>query len=241
MAKQKSNTKKKNSKPKFNIWRILQWGALLFFGSSVLITFIYRFIPPPATPLMLIRVVENISEGNRASIRHNWVSLENISPYLQQAVIASEDSKFTEHHGIDLKAIERAKQLNKKGKKIRGGSTISQQTAKNVFLWPARNYLRKGLELYFTGLIEVLWGKKRIMEVYLNMIEMGDGIYGAEAASQAYFKKPAAQLTENEAAAIAAILPNPRKWQANNPTPYIQKKKSRIKQGINGDEAPEWQ
>ena len=137
--------------------------------------------------------------------------------------MASEDNRFIEHSGFDLEAIKKARDYNdhKKGKKIRGASTISQQTAKNVFLWPDRSWIRKGLEVYFTFLIETVWGKKRIMEVYLNVIEMGDGIYGAESASQKYFHKPAAYLTRDQAALIAAILPNPRKWDPSRPSAYL--------------------
>ena len=189
---------------------------------------------------MLIRVVENIAEGKKPSITKDWVQLKDISPNLVLAVIASEDNNFETHYGVDFKAIEKAQKLNKKGKKIRGASTITQQTAKNAFLWPARNYIRKGLELYFTGLIELFWGKERIMEVYLNVIEMGDSIYGAEAAAQKYFKKPAKNLTRAEAAAIAATLPNPRRWRPDKPTAYIAKKKSWILWNMNNVVKPEW-
>ena len=144
------------------------------------------------------------------------------------------------HYGVDFKAIEKAQKLNKKGKKLRGASTISQQTAKNVFLWPSRTWLRKGLEVYFTGLIEIFWGKQRIMEVYLNVIEMGDGVYGAEAAAQKFFSKSAQNLNASEAAAIAAILPGPRKWRPDKPTPYISRKKSAILRAMNNIERPEW-
>jgi monofunctional biosynthetic peptidoglycan transglycosylase len=189
---------------------------------------------------MLIRVIENISDSKKPSITKDWKSLDNISPNLVLAVIASEDNNFESHYGIDFKAIEKARKLNKRGKKIRGASTITQQTAKNVFLWQSRNYIRKGLEVYFSGLIELFWGKKRIMEVYLNVIEMGDGIYGAEAASQHYFHKPAKNLSRAEAAAIAAVLPNPRKWHPDKPTAYISRKKSWILWNMNNVVKPEW-
>jgi monofunctional biosynthetic peptidoglycan transglycosylase len=189
---------------------------------------------------MLIRVVENIADNKKPSITKDWVPLSQISPNLVLAVIASEDNNFESHIGVDFKAIEKAQKLNKKGKKMRGASTISQQTAKNAFLWPARTYIRKGLELYFTGLIELLWGKKRIMEVYLNIIEMGDGIYGAEAASQLYFHKPAKNLTRDEAAAIAAVLPNPRRWRPDKPTAYVARTKSRILWAMDRVVKPDW-
>lgn len=222
------------------IYRIIRLGLIFFFGSSIFFTLLFRFINPPATPLMMIRVVENIADGKRPSITKDWMKLSDISPNLVLAVIASEDNNFETHYGVDIKAIEKAQKLNAKSKKIRGASTISQQTAKNVFLWQARTYLRKGIELYFTGLIELVWGKKRIMEVYLNVIEMGDGIYGAEAASQYYFHKPAKNLTRDEAASIAAVLPNPRRWRPDKPTAYVQRTKSRILWAMNRVVRPDW-
>jgi monofunctional glycosyltransferase len=221
-------------------WNIFRYGLILFFGSSLLFAIAYRFINPPVTPLMLIRVVENLADGKKPSIQKDWVSLSDISPNLTLAVIASEDNNFESHYGVDFKAIEKAQKLNARGKKVRGASTITQQTAKNAFLWPARNYIRKGLELYFTGLIELFWGKKRIMEVYLNVIEMGDGIYGAEAASQYYFHKPAKNLSRAEAAAIAAVLPNPRRWRPDQPTAYIARKKAWIQWNMNNVIKPDW-
>lgn len=222
------------------IYRIIRLGLIFFFGSSIFFTLLFRFINPPATPLMMVRVVENIADGKRPSITKDWMKLSDISPNLVLAVIASEDNNFETHYGVDIKAIEKAQKLNAKSKKIRGASTISQQTAKNVFLWQARTYLRKGIELYFTGLIELVWGKKRIMEVYLNVIEMGDGIYGAEAASQYYFHKPAKNLTRDEAASIAAVLPNPRRWRPDKPTAYVQRTKSRILWAMNRVVRPDW-
>jgi len=230
----------RNQRVKKYIFRIIRFGLIFFFGTSIIFTLIFRFINPPATPLMLIRVVENIADSKKPSVTKDWVSLSDISSNLVLAVIASEDNNFENHIGVDFKAIEKATKLNKRGKKIRGASTITQQTAKNAFLWPARTYLRKGLELYFTGLIELFWGKKRIMEVYLNIIEMGDGIYGAEAASQFYFHKPARNLTRDEAASIAAVLPNPRRWRPDKPTAYIARTKSRILAAMNRIEKPDW-
>ncbi len=225
---------------KKTIYRIVRFSLIFFFGSSIFFTLLFRFINPPATPLMLIRVIEKIAEGTTPSITKDWVRLSDISPNLVLAVIASEDNNFETHYGVDFKAIEKAQKLNARGKKIRGASTITQQTAKNAFLWPARTYLRKGLELYFTGLIELGWGKRRIMEVYLNVIEMGDGIYGAEAASRYYFHKSAKNLSRAEAAAIAAVLPNPRRWRPDRPTAYIIGKKARILWNMNNVEKPDW-
>ena len=178
---------------------------------------LYKWVPVPFTPLMAIRYFENPEE----EIYHDWVPMEEISDNLKLAVIASEDQNFPSHNGFDYKAIQKAMEDNKKGKRVRGASTISQQTAKNIFLWPQRSWFRKGLEVYFTFWIELLWSKERILEVYLNSIEMGKGVYGAEAAAQAWFKKSAENLTAYEAAAIAAILPNPREYRANPASSYI--------------------
>ncbi|GFZ89830.1 monofunctional biosynthetic peptidoglycan transglycosylase [Aquaticitalea lipolytica] len=180
------------------------------------------------TPLMVIRSAQQYQDDKEVVLKHDWVSKDEISRNLKLAVICSEDQNFLNHNGFDMKAIEKAIEFNKAGKRVRGASTISQQTAKNVFLWPHRSWFRKGLEAYFTFLIEVFWSKERILEVYLNSIEMGDGIYGAEAASQHWFKKPATKLSRSEAAAIAAILPNPRVYKARPATNYIQGRKNWI-------------
>lgn len=199
-------------------WRLFL-GLILF---SLFLVFLYKWVPVKLTPLMVIRSIESYQNGSEIRINHNWEPIENISKNLQLAVICSEDQNFLIHNGFDLKAIEKAIENNKKGKRVKGGSTISQQTAKNVFLWPERSWLRKGLEVYFTFLIEHIWGKERIMEVYLNSIEMGNSIYGAEAASQYWFKKSTSKLSPSEAASIAAILPNPRKYKARPASNYIQ-------------------
>jgi monofunctional biosynthetic peptidoglycan transglycosylase len=171
-----------------------------------------------------------MNDGKSMTLKHDWVSLDEISPKLQLAVVCSEDQNYLKHYGFDWGAIEKAMKSNDSGKKIRGGSTISQQTAKNVFLWQGRSYIRKGFEAYFTLLIETFWSKERIMEVYLNSIEMGNGIYGAEAAAQYWFKKSAAKLNKDESSAIAAILPNPLKYVANPPSAYISERKTWVKQ-----------
>ena len=186
---------------------------------------IFKWVPVPATPLMAVRYFEAKGADQEAIWKHDWVSIDEISKNLQLAVICSEDQNFLKHNGFDMKAIEKAYDSNQKGKKVRGASTISQQTAKNVFLLPHRSWVRKGLETYVTFFIELIWTKERIMEVYLNSIEMGNGIYGAEAASQYWFKKPASKLSKSEAAAIAAILPRPLKYRANPPTVYIANRK----------------
>lgn len=205
------------------IWRVFLWMGLAFFGSSLFFVILYAFVNPPVTPLMVIRWIDPVSEDQPYRLKKDWVPLDRISTNLQLAVVASEDNRFTEHWGFDFEAIEKAQKFNerKQGKRIRGASTISQQTAKNVFLWPQRSWVRKGLEAYFTALIELVWSKRRIMEVYLNVIEMGKGIYGAEAAAQVHFGKPAARLTRAESALLAAILPNPAKWNPARPTSYL--------------------
>jgi monofunctional glycosyltransferase len=202
---------------------------LLFFIFTVTPVIIFRFIPPPVTPLMFLRSLEYKSDGKDASIDYQWVPVEEMSPYLFQAALAAEDDLFMEHNGFNFNAIKLAYNSNQKNtKRVKGGSTISQQTAKNVFLWPHRDYVRKGLEAYFTTLIEFIWGKKRIMEVYMNVVELGEGVYGVEAASQKYFKKPAKDLTKSEAAAFLAVFPNPRIYHVINPSPYTQRYKYAI-------------
>lgn len=212
------------------IIRFFSYSIGWFISFSLFIVLLYRFIPVPFTPLMLIRCVEQVSGGRDMRLEKDWVGFDEISPSVPLAVMASEDQKFEEHFGFDIDAIKKAERYNErhKGKKVKGASTISQQTAKNVFLWPARSWVRKGFEVYFTFLLEILWSKKRIMEVYLNIIEMGDGVYGIEAAAQHYFHKPAAKLTSGEAALIAAILPNPRKWNPLKPSAFVSRKAERI-------------
>ncbi len=211
------------------LWKIILW----FFIASVVSVIIFRWLPVPLTPLMLIRCVEQKSDGKDMRLKHDWVAFKKISPKLQLAVVCSEDQNYLKHFGFDWGAIEKAMKENEKGGRIRGASTITQQTAKNVFLWPGRSYIRKGFEIWFTLLIEIFWSKERIMEVYLNSIEMGDGIYGAEAASKFWFSKSASALTKDEAAAIASVLPNPLRYKANPPSNYIGKRKAWIKQQMN--------
>jgi monofunctional biosynthetic peptidoglycan transglycosylase len=205
------------------ILRWIKYVFICFFSISILSVLIFRFLPVPFTPLMLIRVTEQIFRHETVRLHNTWKPLDEISPNMPLAVMISEDQRFTDHWGFDFKAIQKVLKTNGK-KGIKGASTISQQTAKNLFLWPGRSWLRKGLEVYFTVLIEITWSKKRILEVYLNIIEMGDGIYGAEAASQIYFKHAANNLTFKEAALIAAVLPNPLRWSPQHPTPYIRAK-----------------
>lgn len=200
------------------LFKIVLW----FLFLSVFVVVLYRWIPIYYTPLMAIRSIEN---NFKVETKHQWVPIEQIASSLQLAVICSEDQNFLTHNGFDLEAIEKAYKNNKAGKRLKGASTISQQTAKNVFLWPQRSWLRKGLELYFTFLIEAIWSKERILEVYLNSIEMGNGVYGAEAAATHWYGKTSKKLTQQEAARIAIILPNPRKYNPKKRTNYLEKRK----------------
>lgn len=202
--------------------------VIIFFITSIGWAIVLRFVPVYVTPLMLIRSIEAVVEGKKPKNSKKWVPLKAISPYMVQAVVASEDNSFMQHNGFSLKDIQDAWAQNQKGKRIRGGSTISQQTAKNVFLWNKRSYLRKGLEAYFTVLIELFWSKKRIMEVYLNVIETGNGIYGIEAASLEFFGKKASELSRSQAALIAVCLPNPLRFNPAKPSPYIQRRQTQI-------------
>jgi monofunctional biosynthetic peptidoglycan transglycosylase len=206
------------------LFKVFLW----FVALSVISVVIFRFVPVPFTPLMISRAFEQKENGKEMTSSHDWVPIEEISPNLQKAVIASEDDLFLTHNGFNFDAMYKAYKNNNKGKKLKGGSTISQQTAKNVFLWQGRSYVRKGLEAYFTVLIELLWSKERIMEVYLNSIEMADGVYGAQAAAQHWYHKDAKDLTKYEAAGIAAILPNPRKFRAIRSSGYTERRKGRI-------------
>lgn len=193
-----------------------------FLAASVGLTLLLRFVPPLTSGLMIERRIESFFITGDYQRHYQWVPLKNISPVMGVAVVAAEDQLFADHAGFDWKAIEKAVSYNQKHKKTRGASTISQQTAKNLFLWSGRNWLRKGLETYFTVLIEILWSKERILEVYLNIVELGDGVYGVEAASQYYFKKPASRLSANEAALLAAVLPNPHIYQVDKPSGYVR-------------------
>ena len=177
---------------------------------------------------MIIRCAQQVSRGEQLRLKHHWVPLDSMSIYMPVAVMASEDQRFLDHNGFDFVEINKTLEERRSGKRFRGGSTISQQTAKNVFLWPKQSWLRKGLEAYFTVLIELLWGKERIMEVYLNSIEMGDGIYGAEAVAQQHFGRRAITLTRPNCALIAATLPNPLKFSSKEPSSYMLKRQTAI-------------
>ena len=208
----------------------IRWVLAVFFGSTILAVVALRFVPVFFTPLMFIRCGQQMAEGEKLKLDHHWVPMSKISPSMPVAVMASEDANFLNHHGFDYKAIVNAAERNRKHPEKRklGASTISQQTAKNVFLWPGRSWIRKGLEAYFTVLIELFWSKERIMEVYLNSIEMGNGIYGVDAVAEANFQTDAKNLSRAQCALIAATLPNPRKFSSKNPSAYMKKRQSKI-------------
>jgi monofunctional biosynthetic peptidoglycan transglycosylase len=205
------------------LWRLVATILILVLVVPPVWVLAYRFVPPPVTVLM----IERLAQGY--PFNHRWRPISRISPAMTRAAIAAEDARFCEHGGFDLAAIEQAvRHDERRPRRLRGGSTISQQTAKNVFLWPGRDWLRKGLEAWFTLLIEVGWGKRRIMEVYLNTVEMGPGVYGVEAAARHDFHVDADQLTPAQASRLAAVLPSPLKWSAEDPGPYVRRRSGRI-------------
>ncbi|MBY0244305.1 MAG: monofunctional biosynthetic peptidoglycan transglycosylase [Sphingobacteriaceae bacterium] len=222
--KKQQNTNKQQTKTTLfqKISKTIAKISVYFLISTTVWVIAYRFINPPITWLMIMRSMQKNEDGSTTKMRKKWVAFDKISNNMKRAAVAAEDQLFLNHIGFDVKSIEKAFKNNEKGKKIKGGSTISQQTAKNVFLWHGRSYIRKAFEAYFTLLIEIFWSKERILEVYLNVIEMGDGIYGAEAAAKYYFQKPCSRLTKSQAALIAACFPNPIRWTPKHPTKYIR-------------------
>lgn len=223
----KNKRKKNGSKRSFlgKAGRLLLWVVIGFFVITIGTTVLYKWVNPPVTLLMVNRALKE-----HVGIDKSWKKLEEISPHMMTAALASEDNRFLGHRGFDFSAIQKAIDYNKTHKQTHGASTISQQTAKNVFLWQGRSWFRKGMEVYFTFLIEHIWGKERIMEVYLNVIEMGNGVYGAEAAAQRYFHLPASRLSAYQSALITACYPNPRRWNPASPTPYIRQRAASIQQ-----------
>ena len=227
--------------------KILRWigyALIFFFVSSITAVVVLKWMPVYYTPLMVFKSAGNLFSNKSTAINHEWVPLDSITHHMPQAVIASEDNLFEQHHGFDFEQIYLARLEALRGGRERGASTISQQTAKNVFLWQGHSWVRKGLEAYFTFLIEHIWGKKRIMEVYLNSIEMGDGIYGVQACANENFHKNASELTQSDAALIAATLPNPLKFDSANPSRYLEKRRKQIIAGMNylrsNNIAPDW-
>ncbi len=210
------------------IWKkalvLLFWSVGFFIVASILTTLVFAVIPVPITPLMIIRSGQQLVNGKELILEKDWVSGSAISSHFKLAVICAEDQNFLDHNGFDLGAIKKALDHNKRSRRKRGASTISQQTAKNVFLWPGRSWVRKGMEVWFTGLIEIFWSKRRIMTVYLNIVELGPGVYGAEAAAKQYFKKTAKKLSPPEAALLAAVLPSPLRYSVKKPGPFVQRR-----------------
>jgi monofunctional glycosyltransferase len=222
-------------KGKINKWlqtglRLCLYAAAFFFVTSIFYTFYLKWFPPITTPLMVMRALEpgdsKIPSGRTFYCK--WTRFDDISDNAKVAVIAEEDQKFADHGGFDIEAIQKALKHNNRSKRIHGGSTISQQVAKNIYLWNGRSWVRKGLEVYFTFLIEHIWGKERILQMYLNIAEMGDGVFGVEAVAHLYFHKTAASLTSSDAALIAAVLPNPRLYKIQHPSAYIKRRQGRI-------------
>jgi monofunctional biosynthetic peptidoglycan transglycosylase len=214
--------------------RVLGWlwrAVLVFVLASVLGVVVFKFVPVPVTWTMLDRT---LSAQGDAELHYDWTPYEAISPEMALAVVAAEDQRFPAHFGFDYKAMNNALRNNWRGRRIKGASTISQQVAKNVFLWQGRSYFRKGLEAWFTVLIEVIWGKKRILEVYLNVAETGPMTFGVEAAAQRFYGKPAARLTRTEAARIAAVLPSPNRFLIERPSGYVQRRTSFIARQMRG-------
>lgn len=205
--------------------RLIKYLTILALSLVIL----FAFVPVPVTGVMIERQIQALWNNNTSfELQHDWVPFEQISGAMKQAVVAAEDQKFPDHYGFDTAAIEKALEYNSKGRKVRGASTISQQTAKNVFLWTGRSWFRKGLELVFTGLIELTWGKERILEVYLNSVEFGPGVFGVEAAAQKFFKQPASKISRHQAALLAAVLPNPLRFKVQHPSPYVYKRQQWI-------------
>lgn len=216
------------------IRKLIFWFLIISVGSVIF----YRFVPVYFTPLMGIRVVQSVAKGEKPKLRHKWVAYDDISDNLKRAVIASEDQRFFLHNGFDKVEIQKAIKENKTRKRPRGASTISQQTAKNVFLWPRSSWLRKGLEVYYTVLIELLWSKERILHVYLNVMETGDGLYGAEAVAKHHFDTTAKKLSASQSALIAATLPNPLRFSSKKPSSYIKRRQSSIIRQMNTVQLP---
>jgi len=223
---------RRNPKPRRSRRRWLRRLLLLPFALalfSVLQVVALRFIDPPFTAFMAARQLQAWSGRDWGfRVAYDWRDRDEVSSHLAVAVIASEDQRFADHHGFDLKAIEKARAVHERGGRLRGASTISQQTAKNLFLWSGRSWVRKGVEAWYTLLVEALWPKSRIIEVYVNVAEFGDGVYGAQAAARTYFGKDASRLSTAEAARLAAVLPSPKRYSAASPGPYVQRRTREI-------------
>ena len=220
------------------VLRFIKKVVILFFLSSIISVILLRYIPVYVTPLMGIRIIEQMKQKKNPRLKHHWVGYDEISDNMKRAVVASEDQLFFEHKGFDKKQIKKAIEENKKRKRPRGASTISQQTAKNAFLWPQSSWLRKGLETYFTVLIELFWSKDRILHVYLNSIETGDGVYGVEAIARLHFNTSAKKLSQSQAALIAATLPNPLRFSSKDPSAYMYTRQAFIQRQMQNIKLP---
>jgi monofunctional biosynthetic peptidoglycan transglycosylase len=233
MTKKTSTKKLSFGKRIFNIFKWILKVAIIFFVSSVLLVFSMRWINPFTSSIMIQRQIAALFHGKFELVKYHWVDYDNVSKFMPIAIVAAEDQNFPNHFGFDFKQIEKALKENKRGRHVRGASTITQQVAKNLFLWEGKSFVRKGVEAYFTLLIELLWEKQRILEVHMNIAEMGDKIFGVGIASVVYFKKPPAKLTISQAALLAAVLPNPRKYSVVKPTGYVRGRQNWIIRQIN--------
>lgn len=223
-GKASAKPRKKRSNLLVSTYRFLVASLIYCFAASITTVLVFKWAPPLFTPLMVIRKVEAIFKGKETIIYYSWTPIDKMDPNLALAVVAAEDQKFPKHYGFDAKAIAEAIESNAEGKRVRGGSTISQQVAKNMFLWPGQNFIRKGLEAYFTCLLEIIWGKKRILEVYLNVAETGEMTFGFPAGAKRFLKTPPDNVSAQQAARLAAVLPNPRVYSAKNPSAYVHKR-----------------
>lgn len=240
MSKKKSSGKKSFKKRLFNIFKWMLKFAVIFFIISVLIIFLMRWINPVTSSVMMQRQISNFIKGDFELVKYHWVSYDDVSKFVPIAIVAAEDQNFPNHWGFDFKQIEKAMKQNKRGKRIRGASTITQQVAKNLFLWEGKSFVRKGIEAYFTVLLELLWDKKRILEVHMNIAEFGENIFGVGIASIAYFKKPPDKLTINQAALLAAVLPNPLRYSVVKPSGYVRGRQTWIIKQINSLGGPDY-
>jgi monofunctional biosynthetic peptidoglycan transglycosylase len=237
----KKSTNKKSFKQRLS--RFFKWilkAAIIFFVSTVLLVFVMRWIHPVTSSIMIQRQIKSIVSGDFELVNYHWVSYDDVSKFMPIAIVAAEDQNFPKHFGFDFKQIEKALKQNKRGKRIRGASTITQQVAKNLFLWEGKSFVRKGIEAYFTLIIELLWSKQRILEVHMNIAEMGNNIFGVGTASLAYFKKLPDKLTKSQAALLAAVLPNPNKYSVTKPSGYVRGRQNWIIRQINSLGGPDY-
>ena len=240
MTKKSSTKKISFGKRILNFFKWIIKFAILFFISIVLMVFAMRWINPVTSSIMIQRQISGLYDGEFELVKYHWVDYDDISKFMPIAIVAAEDQNFPKHFGFDFKQIEKALKENKRGRRVRGASTITQQVAKNLFLWEGKSFVRKGIEAYFTLLIELLWDKQRILEVHMNIAEMGNNIFGVGTASLAYFKKPSGKLTISQAALLAAILPNPKKYSAIKPSGYVRGRQNWIVRQINSLGGPDY-